>query len=423
MRPPRIVLATVAGLMLAALPAPAFAGSWTAARAATAAGTSSPPSVAVGPRGRLAIGWVRTIGGSHRAELRRGTLHGWLRSGALIMDQSAGNVDSVALGYTADGIVAAAWRRLADRAQRLRVATVTTGGSLSGPVDLTPAGSESAYDPTFVTAPDGGLRLMWTRRTTSAARLVTGNTFGAQVALPAPGIGADPAVAVDGDGTTVVAWVQNGQAFAAQAPAGGPFGAAVRVSGAGVARAPQLAVTDDGDVVAAWLSSTGQGNEIDMAVRPHGGAFGPAVQVVPPSERAFQPRLAATGAGEVLLAWIATNAANGFAGGRGPVRLQRLGGDERPVGPPITLSPAGVRASAPAIAHDGAGSALAAWTDSASDHGTVQARRIAPGAIVGPVRTLFRGGAGTTTPVLAATGGQGVAAWLSGSDVRYSVYR
>jgi hypothetical protein len=39
------------------------------------------------------------------------------------------------------------------------------------------------------------------------------------------------------------------------------------------------------------------------------------------------------------------------------------------------------------------------------------------------VRTLARGAAGTTTPVLAGVNGHAVAAWLGGGDVRYSVYR
>jgi hypothetical protein len=422
-RTPAAILAAAAGLALAAAPGPALAASWSASRAATAAGTASPPSVAVDARGRLAMGWVRTIGDRRRAEVRHGTLRGRLRSRAIVLDATGHNLDAVSVAFTADGVLAAVWRRHLDRAQRLRGATVSTGGSTSGPFDLTPFGRESAYEPAFVTGPGGSLRVTWTRRTTSAGEAVQGTAFGAPFTLPAPGIGSQPDVVVDPDGTTVVAWVQGGRAFAAQAPAGGAFTAPAEISAGGFTRSPQLTVTNDGDVVATWISSAGQGNAVDMAVRPRAGAFGAAIQVVEPAQAAFAPRLASTAAGEVLLTWINTKSPNGFAGGRGIVRLQRLGGDERPVGGPITLSPAGVRASAPAIVRDGAGGAIAAWADTGSGHNTVQARRIAAGGVVGPVRTLARGAAGTTTPVLAGVNGQAVAAWLGGGDVRYSVYR
>ena len=423
MRTPAAILTVAVGVALAAGPAPALAASWSAPRAATAAGTASPPSVAVDARGRLAMGWVRTIGDRRRAEVRHGTLRGRLRSRAIVLDATAHNLDAVSVAFTADGVLAAVWRRYLDRAQRLRGATVSTGGSTSGPFDLTPFGRESAYEPAFVTGPGGSLRITWTRRTTSAGEAVLGTAFGAPFTLPAPGIGSQPDVAVDPDGTTVVAWVQGGRVFAAQAPAGGAFTAPAQISAGGVTRSPQLTVTDDGDVVAVWLSSAGQGNAVDVAVRPRAGAFGPASQVVEPAQAAFEPRLASTSVGEVLLAFISTNSPNGFAGGRGVVRLQRLGRDERPVGGALTLSPAGVRASAPAIVHDGAAGAFVAWTDTGSGHNTVQVRRIVPGGILGPVRTLARGAAGTTTPVLAGVNGQAVAAWLGGGDVRYSVYR
>ncbi|MEA2249730.1 MAG: hypothetical protein QOH46_4259 [Solirubrobacteraceae bacterium] len=423
MRTLAALLLALAGIAVAALPAPALAGSWSAPRVATSAGTASPPSAAADDRGRLAMGWVRTIGGLRRAEVRHGTVRGFLRSRAIVLDRSTGNVDTVAVAFTPDGVLAAAWRRFLDAAQRVQGATVSTGGSTSGPFELTPDGRESAYQPAFVAGAGGSPLVTWTRRTTAAARPVHGSAFGAPIALPVPGIAATPSIVVDRDGTTVVAWTEGGRVLAAQAPAGGAFGNAARISAAGFARAPQLTVTGDGDVAAAWLSNAGQGNAVHVAVRPRGGAFGPSSQVVEPGQNAFAPRLAAIAAGEVLLAWINTRAANGFAGGRGVVRLQRLGAAARPLSGPVQLSPDGVRASAPALAPDGAGGALVAWTDFRAGLGTVQARRIVPGGILGPVRTLSRRATGITTPQLAGSNGRAVAAWLAGGDVRYSVYR
>ena len=165
---------------------------------------------------------------------------------------------------------------------------------------------------------------------------------------------------------------------------------------------------------------------MQAAARPRGGAFGAPFPIAEPGQRAFSPRIAATSAGEILVAWVNSKRITGFGGGPGIVRLQRLGASGTPVGARLRLSPDGVRTSAPAIAHDGAGSAIVGWTDSPAGarSGTVQARRIAPGAIVGSVRTLSRGAVeDRAAPVLAGAAGRMVAAWTQHRDVTYSVYR
>jgi hypothetical protein len=273
---------------------------------------------------------------------------------------------------------------------------------------------------------DGSLRLVWSRRTTSRGRPVLGSVFGAPFALPAPGVGSNPDVAVDRDGTTVVVWIDTaaGRALAAQAPAGGAFGVPVVLSGPGRAREPQVTVDDAGNAVAAWLETTGSGNAVRVAHRPRGGAFGPAFQAVEPAQRAFSPRLESTSAGEVLLAWVNTTTTTGFGGGRGIVRLQRLGAGGAPVGTRIRLSPDGIRTRQPVLAHDGVGSYFAAWIAFRSGTNTVQARRLAPGGIAGPVRTLSRGAvADQPPPALVGAAGRAVAAFEQGGDVRYAIYR
>jgi hypothetical protein len=422
-RSPALLLATTA-LAGAGLPAPAHAGSWNASRAATRAGAAFQPAVAADARGRLAVGWVRELRGGRRAELRTGSLRGFLRGDANVVDHTSSNMDAVTLGYAPDGVLGVVWRRLLSRAQRLRGATVSTGGSTSGPFELTPDGPESAYDPQFVAGADGTLRAVWARRTASQSALVTGTSFGPATALPSPGNGAAPAVAVDRDGTTVVAWTTGGRMLTAMAPAGGAFGPAVTLPSPGYARDPHIALTADGDVVTAWLASAGAGNAIVAAARPPGGAFGTPYEIAPAGEHAFAPRLAATSAGEVLVAYVASPQTRGYGGASGPVRLQRLGGDERPVGPRVPMSPSGVRAFSPSIAHDGTGSAFVGWTDAHAGRRAVQVRRVAPGGIVGAVRDLGPGDLrGSASPELAGAGGRGVAVWVRGDRVRYSVYR
>jgi hypothetical protein len=419
------LLSAAALLAAAALPSSALAGSWSTERAATEAGTAYDPSVAADARGRIALGWGRQLGDVRRAEIRRGTLRGFLRGPALVLDASTGNLDGVTVALTGNSsLLAVAWRRRLDAAQRLRGATVRLDGRVDGPASLTPDGTESAYFPRFVAGGAGGLRLIWDRRTRSAGRALEGTRFGPQFTVPGRGVNSAPAIAVDPDGTTVAVWTDAGRVLTASAPAGGAFGPSVELSAAGYAREPQAVLTDGGDVVAAWLSSSGEGNAILTAARPRGGDFGATVALAPHEERAFAPRLAATSAGEVLVAYLSTTVSRGFGAARGVVRLRRLDGREQPAGSRIRLSPAGVRAIEPAIAHDGIGSALTAWTDSAGGRSAVQSKRIAPGGITGPLRTLSRAPAdGPGAPVLAGAAGQGVAAWTRGQDVRYSVYR
>ena len=409
----------------AALPSSALAGSWSTERAATQAGTAYDPSVAADARGRIALGWGRQLGDVRRAEVRRGTLRRFLRGPALVLDSTTGNLDSVTVALSGNAsLLAVAWRRRQDAAQRLFGATLTLNGMVDGATPLTPNGPESAYFPRFVTDGDNALRLIWDRRTSSAGRVLRGTGFDAPFAVPGRGVNSGPAIAVDPDGTTVAVWTDGGRVLTASAPAGGAFGPSVVLSAAGYAREPQAVTTDGGDVVAAWLSSSGEGNAILAAARPRDGEFGATVALAGHEERAFSPRLAATSAGEVLVAYLSTSVNRGFGGGRGVVRLRRLDGREQPAGSRIRLSPSGVRAIEPAIAHDGIGSAHAAWTDSAGRRSTVQAKRIAPGGITGPVRTLSRAPADSpAAPVLAGASGQAVAAWTRGQDVRYGVYR
>jgi hypothetical protein len=416
-----------AALAAAALPASAGAASWSAPHAVGATGRMSQPAVAADVRGRLAIGFVRQIGGDNRAEVRQGTTRSGLSGPSIVLERSSHLVDSVAVGLPASGAdLVTAWRRVQNRALRLYAATIT-GGRPRATQPLTLDGNESAYSPAFVAAPGGALELVWSRRTTEAGAALAGTALGAPFALPAPGVGAEPQVAVDADGTTVVVWVDagTGRAMAAQAPAGGAFQPPQVLSASGRARAPQLAISSTGTAVAAWQQSNGAGNSVQVATRPRGGGFGGPVQIAEPSQRAFAPRLAADAAGEVLLAWVNSNVATGFGGGPGIVRLQRLGADGTPVGPRLRITPNGVRATQPAIVSDGSSSVVVAWTVFRSrTGGPIQARRVAPGGIAGAVRTVSRGPVlSGFAPVLAGAAGRVAAAWVQGDGVRYSVLR
>jgi hypothetical protein len=212
--------------------------------------------------------------------------------------------------------------------------------------------------------------------------------------------------------------------FAAQAPPGRPFETAAVLSRAGTAREPQLVATPAGTVVAAWLRTTGEGNAVEAALRPRGGAFAAPATVAPSSQKAFAPRLAATGGGEVLAAWVRTNETRGFGAASGDLRVQRLAPDGRPLGERRGLTPSGVRVREPVLAPDGRGGAIAVWRGTRSGRPLVQARRVARDATPEAVRTLSGDGpVPLAPPALASMAGRAVAAWVESERVRYSVYR
>jgi hypothetical protein len=427
MRPSRLAIAGAAALALAAAaPAAAPAAPWTPARAATSAGIAFGPSVAADARGRIALGFERTLRGESRAEVRTGTLRSGVRGASVLLDRQRHLIDDVTVAFAPDidGPVAA-WRRYDTGAQRLRGAIIDRPGRTPQAETLT-TGKESAYEPRFITGADGALTLVYDRRTTSASRTIVGD-FGPELPLPGTGISSGPRLAVAADGTRVAAWLTSGGVSTAQAVADGTFGAPVALPTAGYARDLQLAQEQDGTMVLAWVANAGQGNAVQIAVRPAGAtAFGAPVTVVPASQGAFAPRLQVTAAGEVLLAWTATGRSSGWSSAAGTLRLQRLTAAGAPVGAPIDLTAQGDRATEAVLASDGSSAAFAAWarTDGAGRR-TIQARRIAPGGIVGQIRNVSpRAGAIGSVPELTGAAGRAFAAWQSPTNkIVYSIYR
>src|SRR3954462_10399437 len=145
-----------AAFAAAALPASATAASWSTPHAVGSTGRMSQPAGAADVRGRLATALVRQIRGDNRAEVRSGTTRSGLRGPSIVLDRSSHFVDSVAVGLPASGAdLVTAWRRVEDRALRLRAATIAGGRTIRTQA-LTTDGTESAYSPPFVAGSDGG---------------------------------------------------------------------------------------------------------------------------------------------------------------------------------------------------------------------------------------------------------------------------
>jgi hypothetical protein len=377
--------------------------------------------VALDARGDAAVAYVRFLGGTRRAEVRRGALRSWLAA-PVILDRSGHAVDSTAVAFDQQGRVLTAWRRYLGGNHRLRAAAVSARGRVTGPVELTGGGS-SAYDPAFAPTADGSLLLSWTRRGSGYLRGFADGRFGPALGAVGPSP-QDFAGAQGRDGVPVAAWVAGGQVLTAQGTPEGSFGSPVAILGVPPRPSgPMMAVTDQGDVVVVWhdfSGAAGPGGALWGAVRPAGGAFGPAVELVPASEDARSAAVVGTSAGEVLVAYVAR--AGGAVSG-GAVRLARFDDALRPSGTPQTLSPRGATVQRLTI---GAGSsaAFAAWATVGPGRDAIQAIRIATGGILSHVSTLDRGNR-VGPPVLAVNASsQALLAWMRpGGDIRAAIRR
>jgi hypothetical protein len=384
--PSRAVLLTL--LALAVAPSSAAAASWSAPQALTRAGDVFSPALANGTNGGVAVAYLRQLGSAERVELRNGTLSGTLRA-PVVLDSSTHAIFDPAVTINFDGRSVVAWRRYFEGNHRVRATSVRRDGHV-GPVRHLSGGGESAYAPAFLPSADGQTYLGWPRRTFGQFVPFANGRFQPFTSSAFAAIGNEPVAAVDSTGTIVLVWEAAGQVMTATGRPGGAFSAPSVLAAAG--RDPQVTVLSDGSVVAAWTTDAG----IVAAARPPGGAFGTPLTVV--DGAASAARIIGSPGGEVLVAYV---------DGSRQLRLQRVTPALARVGATIPLG-AGDETSGVALARDGS-AVFAAWTVRSS--GAVRVRRIAPGGIIGPVRTLaprslLRGRPPTTAA--------GAVAWVNG---------
>jgi hypothetical protein len=384
--PSRTVL--LALLALALVPSGAAAASWSAPQALTRAGDVFGPALANGTNGGVAVAYLRQLGSTQRVELRNGTLSGTLRA-PVVLDSSTHAIFDPAVAINFDGRSVVAWRRFFEGNHRVRATSVRRDGHV-GPVRQLSGGGESAYEPTFLPSADGQTYLMWPRRTFGQFAPFSNGTFQPLTSSPGAAIGASPDAAADLTGAIVLVWTAGGQVLTATGPPRAAFSAPTVLAAAG--SDPQVTVLTDGTVVAAWRTAAG----IVAATRPPGGAFGAPVTVV--DGAASGARIIASAASEVMVAYV---------DGARHLLLQRLTPALARVGTPFDLG-AGAETLGVALARDGS-AVFASWTERTS--GAVHVRRLAPGGIFGPARTiaprsLLRG----HPPATAA----GAVAWVNG---------
>jgi hypothetical protein len=379
----------LAALLLAVAPSGAAAATWSAPQALTRSGAAFSPAVANGTNGGVAVAYLRQLGGASRVELRNGTLSGSLRA-PVVLDSSTHAIFDPAVAINFDGRSVVAWRRFFEGNHRVRATSVRRDGHV-GPVQRLSGGGESAYEPVFLPSADGQTYLGWPRRTFGQFVPFANGAFQPFVSSPGAAIGNSPVAAVDSTGTIVLVWTSGGQVLTATGRPGGAFSAPAKVLAA-PGGDPRITVLPDGTVVAAWTTAAG----VVAATRPPGGDFGAPVTVV--GTAVSDAQIIASAAGEVMVAYV---------DGARHLLLQRLTPALARVGTPFDLG-AGAETLGVALARDNS-AVFASWTERSS--GAIHVRRLAPGGILGTVRTIVSRSVLRGHPPATAAG---AVAWVNG---------
>lgn len=177
--------------------------------------------------------------------------------------------------------------------------------------------------------------------TTPAGALAAGPWLPPTAVSPPVRGGGPPAVAGNDAGRAVAAWATRDGVRATLRTPAGPWFSPARVPGSGrSATDVTAAMTRDGRAVVAWV----QGGRVRASVRPERRRFLPAATVSPRGEVASAPRVAFGLGCQPLVAWSADDRR-----GTSVIRAACGRGDGR-FGAVAAVSPAGERASTPAVA-------------------------------------------------------------------------
>ena len=228
-----------------------------------------------------------------------------------------------------------------------------------------------------------------------------------------------PRVAVNASGTAVAVWRwddgSNWRVQAARRPSGGAWGPPVIVSDAGrSSESPEVAVDGQGSAVAVWRRTGVVNVDVDAvqaADLPAGGSWSVPVTVSPANLPAIDPKVAVDVGDNVLVTWRQSDGSNWRT-----VAVRRPVGDQW--GYDQWLSEPGQNAFGQAIAVDGQGNAIAAWSRFDGTRNVVQAAGLDYAA---PVSTMTQPAVRRQTTTAVQASWSAVDAWgqVGSHDVRY----
>jgi hypothetical protein len=295
------------------------------------------------------------------------------------------------------------------------VGTTTSAAAL--PTDTLSAADDSAYGPQLAADARGNAVAVFTSHDGEVHRVQAvyrpaGGSWGPPVTLSVPGQESsqpDPQVAVDGRGRAVAVWKADGapqRLQVAERRADGTWSTPVTISTADRHAYQHQVVADaQGGATVVWGSSPMTGDDpVDEIVwaahRPAGGAWDPPVKL---AVEGFTPHLGVDAEGTVTAVWRQNDSQAVQAASLS------LGGSWSS---PVTLSEPAQNATAPRVAVNPSGAAVAVWRGYDGSHWRVQsAARPAGGAWSTPTTVSEPGREADRIDLAIDSRGNAVAVW------------
>ncbi|HEV3071671.1 MAG TPA: hypothetical protein VGY76_09655 [Solirubrobacteraceae bacterium] len=231
---------------------------------------------------------------------------------------------STAVAMDAAGDTLVVWSQPVASYEVIEASWRPAGGAFGAPVQLSRVG-DKAHDPVVAMDPRGDATVVWLsfrigsiglEGIVEAASRPVGGAFGTAVALSSSEESGEPVVAMDAKGDATVAWATYDLFHTidvASRPAGGTFGPQVVLSAHNEklgpnAYDPAIAMDPQGDTAIAWraneIDPTGRATSspyIQVVMRPAGGSFGPTTNL--PAFIAGPPTVAIDPHGNATVAW------------------------------------------------------------------------------------------------------------------------
>jgi hypothetical protein len=207
---------------------------------------------------------------------------------------AAPGISAPVLAVARDGAAAIAWSRDYGRTQ----AVVRPPGHCASRRVRGCFGSVQTFDgggdATVTIAPDATAYMAWPRRCIQLAVAPHGRRFGAPQTISDDNVAcSQPAIAVGGDGSAVIAWRESPPA-SEEENRWAPIRVAVRDPQGHISAAqtlsradgdsPRIRVSNQGEVIVLWRQRSARGNVLAAAVGHIGETFGTPTQISPPSE-------------------------------------------------------------------------------------------------------------------------------------------
>lgn len=388
-------LAGLVGLttvLLATIPAsPAFAafGDWSTPIPLSEAGQNAEnPQISVSTDGEPYVTWSR----HDDSIIMRAQATGSLDFGAswsTTTTLSGANQEAVdsRVAVDADGNAIAIWYRSNGSNYIVQTSRSEDGGvSWSAPVDLSTVGRD-AYAPQVAFDADGTAIAVWNRFDGTSYVVQSSRSTDGGVSWTSPATlsvsGGDAygaQVAVDSDGTAVVAWYRtNGSNFIVQSSrsldGGVNWSAPVDLSQAGQeAYEPFIDADAAGNTVVVWRRSDGSDYIAQATASSDGGAtWSTPANLSAPGYSAESPRLSANADGQIVVVW--------YRNVDGNYRVQTSSSVDGGVtwSTAVNLSASGRDGAEPQVDVDPAGNAIVVWRRNDGSFNRIQASRSTDG--------------------------------------------